>query len=230
LALELQTQTDTVVHPATIRRWLKQRLGFGWRRARPTLHKRDPRKAERLRKIERALADRAPYTEVFYVDEVDINLNPKIGQGWMARGTQEAVPTPGKNQKRYIAGALHAHTGQVVWGERERNDSLLFIHLLYKLKQRYRRARRIVVILDNYKPHKSHVTARWLANNPKFQLLFQPAYHPWVNRIERLWKALHDTVTRNHRYLTMAQLSEAVHRFLDVCQPFPGNNHALAKA
>lgn len=25
--------------------------------------------------------------------------------------------------------------------------------------------------------------------NVKFRLLFQPVYHPWVNVIERLWKA-----------------------------------------
>jgi transposase len=84
--------------------------------------------------------------------------------------------------------------------------------------------------VDNYRPHKSEITQRWLRNNPKFRLLFQPVYHPWVNRIERLWKALHDTVTRNHRYRTMDELMITVRRFLVGCQPFPGNNHALATA
>ena len=32
----------------------------------------------------------------------------------MRRGEQTAVPTPGKNQKHYIADALHAHTGRLV--------------------------------------------------------------------------------------------------------------------
>ena len=50
LALELEKQTRTRVHATTVRRWLA-RLGFGWRRARPTLHKRDPRKSERLAAI-----------------------------------------------------------------------------------------------------------------------------------------------------------------------------------
>ena len=114
--------------------------------------------------------------------------------------------------------------------EGKRKDSLLFIHLLYKLKRAYRRARRIVLIVDNYIIHKSHITRRWLANNPKFELLFQPAYHPWVNDIERLWKTLHDTVTRNHRHPSMKKLLYAVRRFLEVCQPWPGNAHALADA
>ena len=61
-----------------------------------------------------------------------------------------------------------------MWAEGERKDSLLFIHLLYKLKCMYRQTRRIVLIVDNFIIHKSHVTRRWLANNPKFELLFQP--------------------------------------------------------
>ena len=229
LAVELEKRKDIEVHASTVRRWLR-RLAIGWRRARPTLHKRDPRKSQRLRAIARALNDDTPRSEVFYVDEVDVDLNPKIGAAWMPCGHQEAVPTPGQNKKRYVAGALHAHTGRVTWVEHESKNSLLFIHLLYMLKRTYRRARRIVLIVDNYRPHKSEITQRWLRNNPKFRLLFQPVYHPWVNRIERLWKALHDTVTRNHRHRTMDELMTAVCRFLVVCQPFPGNNHALATA
>ncbi len=74
----------------------------------------------------------------------------------------------------------------------------------------------------------SALTNRWLALNPKFELLFQPAYHPWVNEIERLWKQLHDNVTRNHRCQTLRELMKHVARFLDVVQPFPGSSPGLA--
>ena len=228
LAVVLGKQTGIAVHATTIRRWLK-RLRFGWRRARPTLHKRDPRKLARMGAIAAALRLNEPGTAVFYEDEVDVHLNPKIGYGWMRRGCQEAVPTPGQNQKAYLAGALHAGSGRVVWVEGARKNSALFIALLRQIKRTYRTSRRIVLILDNYKIHKSQQTQRWLAANRKFQLLFQPAYHPWVNRIERLWKALHDTVTRNHRNRTLPELMQRVRRFLHVCQPFPGNRHALAR-
>lgn len=228
LAIELQRRTGVQVHATTVRRWLK-RLGFGYRRARPTLCIRDPNKSQRLEAIADALADSGPDCEVFYADEADIDLNPRIGPAWMARGRQSMIPTPGQNKKHYLAGALNARTGKVVWAERERKDSLLFIHLLYRLKRIYRRARRIVLIVDNSIIHKSFVTRRWLANNPKFELLFQPVYHPWVNVIERLWKTLHDTVTRNHRHGSMKALMGSVRRFMQVCQPWPGSAHALAE-
>ena len=135
LALELRRITGVEVHATTVRRWLKE-LNYGYRRARPTLCIRDPRKAERMLAIERALGDEAPYTEVFYSDEADVDLNPRIGPSWMPRGTQSAIPTPGKNQKRYLAGALNARSGKVIWAEGERKNSLLFILLLYKIMKR----------------------------------------------------------------------------------------------
>ena len=39
-----------------------------------------------------------------FQDEVDVNLNPKIGCMWMPRGEQAEVVTPGNNEKRYLAG------------------------------------------------------------------------------------------------------------------------------
>ena len=36
---------------------------------------------------------------VFYEDEVDIHLNPKIGADWQLRGQQKRVVTPGQNEK-----------------------------------------------------------------------------------------------------------------------------------
>ena len=84
-------------------------------------------------------------------------------------GEPTRIATPGKNRKNYIAGALHAQTGRIVCVEHEKKDSLLFIRLLYELKRTYRRARRIVLIVDNYAIHKSRVTQRWLARNLDYE-------------------------------------------------------------
>ena len=117
----------------------------------------------------------------------------------------------------------------MVWTEAPSKGSTLLLALLAELRRTYRSARRIVLIVDNYIIHRSRQTLRWLAQNPKFELLFQPVYHPWVNRIERLWKQLHDTITRNHRHPTMEALMTAVRKFMHVVQPLPGSGHALAK-
>lgn len=228
LAKELRARTGVKIHASTVRRALPA-MDWLWRRARPTLHIADPRKKQRMRAIRRALGSRESGVEVFYQDEADVDFNPRIGPAWRRRGQQEAIPTPGKNQKAYLAGALHARTGQLVWVGGERKNSALFIDMLDAVARAYPKAKRIVLILDNYGVHKSRAVNLWLVDHPKFELLFQPAYHPWVNRIERLWKAMHDTVTRNHRCRTFTQLCAQVTRFLEVVQPFPGAGHACAR-
>lgn len=68
------------------------------------------------------------------------------------------VPTPGKNRQRYVAGALHARTGRMVWVEHSSKSSLLFMTLAKALLHTYRRARRLTLILDNYNhpPQSAH--------------------------------------------------------------------------
>ncbi len=106
--------------------------------------------------------------------------------------------------------------------QRDQENSSLFIAMLEKLRHHYRRAKTITLILDNYIIHKSKQTERWLKKNPKFCLVFQPVYSPWVNHIERLWHKLHETITRNHQCRGMANLLARVKHFMDTVSPFPG--------
>ena len=228
LARQLYETWSVVIHSSTVRRLLPK-LGVCWNRARPTLCIKDPTKARKMKAINKALRNNSVHTPVFYIDEADIDFNPRIGSAWMSKGEQTAIPTPGKNQKRYLAGALHAHTGNVVWVEWEKKNSQLFVRLLAALRKRYRQAKQIIVIADNYVIHKSAFTQCFLRHNRKFKILFQPAYHPWVNKIELLWKQLHDTITRNHRHSTMNRLMHAVRTFMELVAPFPGSLPHLVK-
>lgn len=82
------------------------------RRAAPTLRIRDPHKEEKMVAIHEALAKCCAENPVFYEDEVDIHLNPKIGADWQVRRQRKRVVTPGQNEKYYLAGALHSGTGK----------------------------------------------------------------------------------------------------------------------
>ena len=176
------------------------------------------RKDRKLRRIRRMVRDVGPDEVVVYVDEVDIHLNPKIGLDWMLRGQQKEVLTPGQNQKRYLAGALDAHTGKLTWVQGPRKISLLFLDLLYELATRtYPTARRIHVILDNFGIHDSLQVRLALATEQgrRLKLHFLPPYCPDHNRIERVWEDLHANVTRNHRCRTMEELMRQVKIYLE---------------
>ena len=228
LAIKINEITGCQLHPGTVRRWLPS-AGLVWRRAAPTLRIRDPHKDEKMAAIHKALDECSAENPVFYEDEVDIHLNPKIGADWQLRGQQKRVVTPGQNEKYYLAGALHSGTGKVSYVGGNSKSSVLFISLLKHLKSTYRRAKTITLIVDNYIIHKSRETQRWLKQNPKFRVIYQPVYSPWVNHVERLWQALHDTITRNHQCGSMWQLLKKVNHFMETASPFPGGKHGLAK-
>lgn len=216
LALVLSQRTGTRVSTTTICRLLKRhhvRLG----RPKPTVGCPWPkaRQKRRLREIRKLVSAASRREVVVYVDEVDIHLNPKIGPDWMLRGLQKEVLTPGKNEKRYLAGALDAQTGRLTWVEGERKTSDLFILLLWQLLKEYPQAKCIHVVLDNFKIHSSQRTKLALSSvGSRIRLHFLPPYCPDHNRIERLWKDLHDNVTRNHRCQSMKELMREVDKYL----------------
>ena len=212
----LARQTGVRIHVTTMSRALamvKARRG----RPRPTVNCpwAKAAKTRRLNVIRRLLATLPRGQVAVYEDEVDIHLNPKIGLDWMLRGQQKEVLTPGQNVKRYLAGALDARTGQLLWVEGERKTSALFITLLDRLLQTYAQAPVIHVILDNYRIHDSKIVHAALAGfGGRIRLHFLPPYCPNDNKIERVWQDLHANVTRNHNCADMLTLMSEVRYYL----------------
>jgi transposase len=168
-----------------------------------------------LRSLRRLARQASADEPVFYEDEMDVHLNPKIGRDWMLPGHRRRVVTPGKNRKHYVAGALDARTGKLSWVEAATKNSALFCKLVWRLVADNPNARRIHLILDNYIIHSSRHTRRFLAQfGDRVVLHFLPPYCPDDNRIERVWLDLHANVTRNHRCKTIEELMDHVARFL----------------
>lgn len=196
---------------------LVKRTGARWGRPRPVVACpwKARRRQQRIAQL-RSLAAAASVDEVVvYVDEVDIHLNPKIGPDWMLPGSQRLVMTPGKNEKRYLAGAYEPRTERLVYVEGDGKASWLFLNLLCALLDAYPRTRTIHLILDNYVIHKSRMTLTYLAERGRrLKLHFLPPYCPNENRIERLWLDLHANVTRNHQQKTIRGLMGRIHGYL----------------
>lgn len=109
-------------------------MGLVWCRSASTLYIRDPHKTEKMVVIRKALAEFCIEHPVFYEDEVDIHLNPKISADWQVCGQQKRAVTPGQNEKYYLADTLHSSTGKVSCGGKA---SSLFISRLQHLKATY---------------------------------------------------------------------------------------------
>jgi transposase len=207
LALQLAAGRGLRVSRETVRRTLHQ-LGYAWKRARHAARDDDPARAPKLARI-RHLIETLPRDAVlFFADELDIHLLPKLGYEWMRRGTQTEVMTPGTNQKRYLAGALNCVTGTLLHVLGERKNRWLFIDLLKVIERACpaQKFTRVYVVVDNYRIHTAKAVIGWLAQHPRFELVFLPSYCPRANPIERAFGDVHDKCTRNHKRTGIADL------------------------
>jgi transposase len=210
-------KTGVRIHVATMSRALalvRARRG----RPRPTV--RCPWslawKTRRIKAIRRLLTELPGGHVGVYADEVDLHLNPKIGWDWMVQGQQKEVVTPGENVKRYLAGALDARSGKLLWVEGTRKTSALFIALLDKLAACHPHVSVIHIVLDNFRIHHSKITQVALGSfRGRIRLHFLPPYCPQENKIERVWQDLHANVTRNHCCRTMDALMHEVRSYLN---------------
>ncbi len=208
LSLQLKTRRGIALSRETIRRTLHQ-LGFVYKRARHIALDNDPERAVKLARIRQIIESLPTNAALFFADELDIHLLPKLGYEWMRRGTQTAVLRPGQNQKAYLAAAWNYVTGKVWSVTGEKKDRHLFINLLASINRSdaATKFQKVYVVVDNYRIHTAKDVVAWLGNHPRFELVFLPAYCPRANPIERIFGDCHDHCTRNHK---RKRLSEVV--------------------
>jgi len=222
IALELQARRGLAVSGETVRRWLHE-LDWVWKRAKLIAKDDDPQRVEKLARIRLAFEQLRAGAALFFADELDISLLPKVGSQWMPRGAQVEVLTPGTNEKRYLAGALDVTTGTIshcVWYSKVTG---LFLDLLQRLDRAYPAAAfsRLTIVADNAKIHHAGEVEKWLAAHPRFKLLYLPTYCPRANPIERAFGDVHDKCTRNHTRKQLWHLVQDVKQHLQVNGPWP---------
>ena len=209
LSLELQARRGYRVSRETIRRTLHS-LGYAWKRARHVARDDDPERISKLARI-RYLAEHLRSCEMlFFIDELDIHLLPKIGYEWMLKATQTEIMTPGQNQKRYLAAALDHLTGKITQVMAECKNRFLVIDLLRALDRKFPTASKIYLVADNYRIHKAKAVEQWLAQHPRCEIVWLPSYCPKAHPIERALGDVHDKCTRNHKRTRIADLVDDV--------------------
>jgi transposase len=224
--------------PSSVRRHLK---ASGWRWARPRLapathapagqRKADPASAWKLAQIARALASTAI---VLYLDECELHLLPVIRAMWM-KGPRMRVPTPGRNRKRAVFGALDARTGALQSAIRERKRAIDFVAFLEQLARAYPSGD-VALVLDNVSTHDAKLVRAWLARpaHARFRLLWLPKYSAHEhNPIERVWGLMKDKVAANRLQGSIEALAEEAERFLAETRcraPHPATDRATSPA
>jgi transposase len=219
LAAFLLARFRLPLSPTSVRRHLK---AGGWRWARPRLapathapagqREADPASEWKLSQVARALATTAT---VLFLDECEVQLLPVIRSMWM-KGPRVRVPTPGRNAKRAVFGALDARTGALHHALRERKRAVAFVAFLEQIARAYPTGA-LVLVLDNVITHDAQQVRAWLARpeRARIRLLWLPTYSAHEhNPIGRVWGLMKDTIAVNRLHGTIDALAQEADRFL----------------
>jgi len=70
------------------------------------------------------------------------------------------------------------------------------------------------LIVDNYRTHKHEKVQRWLKRHQRFHIHFIPTSSSWLNLIERWFRELTDKQIRRGVFRSVAELIEAIQRYV----------------
>jgi transposase len=117
LAAELQARRGVALSQETVRRWLHE-AGYVWKRARHAARDDDPERVRKLARIRHLVETLPRSAALFFADESDIHLLPKLGCEWMLRGTQARSHDAGNQPEELSGGGAQLHDGHTAVGHR----------------------------------------------------------------------------------------------------------------
>lgn len=149
---------------------------------------------------------------LIFQDEVEIHRHPTLARQWARVGQQPEVPAPGKNEKQVVYGGVDYRTGKLTYTLASAKCGTQFLAFLVVLLRAYA-GRRIRLVCDNGRFHKTKAVEAWLAvHRDQLEVFWLPPYCPSLNLIERLWGHLKRTVLANVLYATLDDLVAAFHK------------------
>lgn len=217
LLRHLRERLRIQVGATTLRQALHQ-AGFRWTRPKLALPRRRDAQAE-TKQARLAEALQNPQATILAEDECDLHLLALVRAMWQRAGQQVALATPGQNAKRGVFGALNLRTGQ--WHDQvsARKRGVEFLAFLTVLWAAYP-VGPLYVIVDNASIHTSRAVRRWLAEQPRLQLLYLPTYSGHqLNPVEKVWGVLKNHIAANRSYKSLAELDRAIHRYFAAFTP-----------
>lgn len=155
---------------------------------------------------------------VAFEDEIWLELNPIIGLGWMPKGVQRLVLTPGRNKRINLFITMLWPSKKALYNVRKRRRSREFKeHLTSLLRHMGRHGlRRLILIMDNATIHRSQETIQFLERHQdKISPFYLPRYSPKLNEVDgRVNRRLKGDVCTNHTYQGIKELEDAARQYL----------------
>jgi len=140
---------------------------------------------------------------------------PTIIRMWSLKGHQPEILTYGGRKRQHLIGAVDPRVGRVHVAFSDTLKAVQFQHFLEGIIARYKKAGKILMVLDNARAHHSKELAPFLkTNKDKLELMFLPPYSPDLNPMEWFWKFLRKRVTHNTFFDTFKKFQRTIAKFI----------------
>ncbi len=145
--------------------------------------------------------------------------------------TPPAPGRPARRDDRYLRNgtanlfaALQVHHGQVSGMTSKTRNRWDFLAFLEQLEGEIPTDQRVIAILDNLSTHKTKEVRDWLAEHPRWALIFTPKHASWLNQVEIFFSILTRRVLKHGAFAGPEDLATQMLAFVEhynlTAQPF----------
>jgi transposase len=198
--------------------WLS-RNGFSYKQPKGVPSKADPAKQEEFMRQYAELKKLTPENEpILFGDGVHPTMATKISYGWIRTGQDKEIKTTGSRTRVNLFGSINLKTMDITTTSHKTIDSGSMDEHFGKLKEKYKDARMIHMILDQG-PYNKSAETKLSAEKHGIILHYLPTYSPNLNPIERLWKVMNEHVRNNVFFESAKECKAAIDDFFDNTWP-----------
>ena len=193
-------------------KWLKSH-GFRYKKPQGIPGKFDAAKQKEFLSYYEELKQEAGVEEpIYFVDSVHPEHQTRLSYGWIFKGKRKPIRMTNKQYRINIMGGICLTDHRIVYEQADKVNEDSIQSFLYRLRKKHPGRYQVHVIWDNAGYHRSKAVQAF-AKELGMVLHYLPPYSPNLNPIERLWKILHEQVTRNRYYSTFADFKDAIKHF-----------------
>ena len=216
MAIEIGIELKKAVSYHQLKRFIKDKLHYSWRRLRKWLKpKQNPVEYQRLFELLQKLKklEESGFLDVFYGDQSSFCMNPNVPYGWQEKGNSIKI-VPSKETPINIFGLMSKNNELEAYQCEGSMTSAVVIAFIDDFLEN--RKSRTAIVLDNAPIHKgeefNEALKRW--EEQDLFIFFLPTYSPHLNLIETLWRKIKYEWLKPHDYLNCDTLSKAVTNIL----------------
>jgi transposase len=144
-----------------------------------------------------------------------LEIRPYAGTCWAPIKKPQRLPATYTRPHgvRHLLAGYDLKTDKLFGIIRRRKRWKEFLSFLKILRRRYPQERRLIIILDNFSPHKKEEVFQWCRTNSVW-LIFTATNASWMNRIEAQFGSVHYFVLKNSCPANHKELEQSIKEHL----------------